>query len=291
MATALVNDEVDPDPFTMNPDKKSEISGDKSQLHLQNRELTRELLEIHDRQSVIIKALLRCQGLLSQFRLGVVREAFVKGELIQRYPFDKVLQSFDQIMRIVLPEPTSNVGAKCETMAVQFISGLLSKDSSEPCDCNGQPLAHRQSFAAWKELMAEIQHSPWWKLSPAENLQQRERTTKKTWADYGRTSSDEETVRRNFRGDMRGSLSSRSKQDSYQPLSLKKKSCVDGSKVRAEIRRQMSDTEFSDASESGSSSDEVSEPLETKRRNRADDSLVTMLKNLVSKRSSSTSCF
>jgi hypothetical protein len=134
------------------------------ELRMQNKILSREIITLNQSHDSILNGLVMCQGLLAQFMLPKVRQAFIVGKFDVECNSDEVLLSLDVIREVLLPYPSSAKGkAVTDHGAVQFIMNLLSKDAGEPTDSLGVALPYRQSFGAWRTLMHSLMSSNAWK--------------------------------------------------------------------------------------------------------------------------------
>ena len=128
-----------------------------------NTILAREVKCMNQVHNVAIQALLRCQGLLAQFLRIDVRGAFEDGQFDGIEHSSAILYSLDVVKNIVLPRPyTGGLMVPDENAAIEFVTKLLSRDSSEPLDARGDTLPHRQSFAAWRDFFNRLRsHRAW----------------------------------------------------------------------------------------------------------------------------------
>ena len=115
---------------------------------LEVKALNNRLNQVKDDHALAVKALLKCQGLLSAFNRPDVRKAFLDKKFVSLGNLHSILASLDIIKEIVLPDPFLSAGQSfVETDALDFITKLLSKDRGEPKDGLGNVLPHRQSLS------------------------------------------------------------------------------------------------------------------------------------------------
>jgi len=144
-------------------DMVHESETELQQLRRENGELCRELSRVKSNHSVAVGGLLRCQGLLSHFIRAEVRSAFLSGEIARVACPEVVLQSLDLIVELVFPRPAHEVrSGKLVDPAVDFVTKLLARDSSEPMCANGRRLPFRQSFADWRDFLNDLMNSRFW---------------------------------------------------------------------------------------------------------------------------------
>ena len=131
-------------------------------LELQNQKLTDDVVAITESQTKVVKGLVICQGLLSQFNKENVRNAFLKGKLGEPCGRE-MLASVDAVAGILLPSPSASKGREVtDDTSVNFILKLLARDAGEPVDIIGNFLPVRQSFKDWRNFMHTLVSSPFW---------------------------------------------------------------------------------------------------------------------------------
>jgi hypothetical protein len=136
--------------------------------HFNNALLRREMKTMGNAQNIAIQAMIRCQGLLAQFIRPDVRTAFLGGLFNGLDHTAEMLSSVDLIKDVILPSPSSVMASPDNGDAVDFVTKLLSRDTSEPVDVCGNPLPHRQSFAAWRSFFRELAGHRVWDIMPGE---------------------------------------------------------------------------------------------------------------------------
>ena len=126
---------------------------------------------------ILIKTLVRCQGVLAQFENPQVRKLFIDGHFAVKPNSYEALQSIDKIREILLPKPSSVLFDEYKT--VSFVEKLLSRSSIEVADLVGNSLPYRQSYSQWRVYLNCLILSKGWinVLKGTEELRQLRRNS------------------------------------------------------------------------------------------------------------------
>ena len=161
--------ETAPDPAPSGSEGKTSEAGvaqdlsELEELKTLNRVLIREVSSLEGQHGIVIRAMIRLQGLLCQFARDEIRVAFLRGDFGVIFNSGAFLISLDAIRDILLPRPTSHGGMLSgDDPSIGFVGKLLSKDSSEPKDRLGRWLKVRQSFGAWRSDCNQLMCSEFW---------------------------------------------------------------------------------------------------------------------------------
>lgn len=115
-------------------------------------------------------------GFLSQMSVPPVRSAFLRGRFGLSPHSERMLQSLDKILELMLPFPplTDESERSEEVMAaVDFFDKMTSKDSGEPLDRSGSRLPVCMTFGDWFGYLGTLSRSHYWKeLSMASDSDQ-----------------------------------------------------------------------------------------------------------------------
>ena len=113
------------------------------------------------------QALMRIQGLLSQFWREEIRLSFLNGSFGVKPNCVYALKSVLTFKRILLPQPLSvDLNDK---IVEDFTGRLLSRDKSEPRDEKLKLLPYRQTFSDWYTFFQTLLTSPAWSGILSEN--------------------------------------------------------------------------------------------------------------------------
>jgi hypothetical protein len=130
---------------------------------LQTDLMSREMVSVHEEHSMVVRALLRCQGVLAKFQLPAVRKDFLGGKVVAVTGARDILRSLDIFSDILLPEPSTALSGKDEYATEVFVARLLSRSDKEPEDRCGAPLPVRKPYSEWRAFLNSVMLSEYWK--------------------------------------------------------------------------------------------------------------------------------
>ena len=140
----------------------AEIQRDLKAARTQADVLSRELVLVQGEHSIVVRALIKCQGLIAQFLIPEVRRDFLAGKIVIVKDPEQVLNCLEAFREILLPSSGELFSDQDEENSEKFVARLLSRSEREPLSKGGEQLKIRQSFALWRDFVSTMMLSSYW---------------------------------------------------------------------------------------------------------------------------------